>query len=43
MQVLGLLSSGLGPKGHATHNAPIFLRLEDHALLVGEKYCVSGP
>ena len=43
MRVLGLLSSGFGPKGHGTHNAPLFLRLEDHAFLVGEKYCVSGP
>ena len=40
---VGLLISGSGPKGHGTHNAPLFLRLEDHALLVEEKYYVSGP
>ena len=39
----GLLSSGFGPKGQGTHNAPIFLQLEDYALLVGEKYYVLGP
>ena len=40
---LGLSSSGSRPKGHGTHNAPLFFRLEDYALLVGEKYCVSRP
>ena len=24
-------------------NGPLFFRLEDYALLVGEKCCVSGP
>ena len=42
-RTLGLLSSGSGPKGHGTPNAPLFLRLEDYALLAEEKYCVSGP
>ena len=42
-QALGLLSSGPRPKGHSTHNALFFFRLEDYALLVGEEYCVSGP
>ena len=40
--MLGLLISRFGPKGQGTHNALIFLRLEDHALLVEEKYYVSG-
>ena len=40
-EAVGLLSSGFGPKGHDTHNAPLFLRLKGYALLVGEKYCVS--
>ena len=39
---LGLLISGYRPKGHGTHNALLFLRLEDHALLIEEKYHVSG-
>ena len=39
----GLLSSGYGPKGQGTHNAPLFLPLEDYALPVGEKYFVLGP
>ena len=43
MRELGLLISGPRLKGHGTHNAPIFLRLEDYALLVEEKYYVSGP
>ena len=41
--MLDPLSSGSGPKGHGTHNASIFLQLEDYALLVGEKHSVSGP
>ena len=41
--MLDQLSSGSGPKGHGTHNASLFLQLEDYALLVGEKHCVSGP
>ena len=41
--VLNLLISGFGPKGHGTHNAPLFLRMEDHALLVEKKYYVLGP
>ena len=32
-----------GPKGHGSHNAHFFLRLEDHCRLVEEKYYVSGP
>ena len=36
-QALGLLANGLGPRGHGTHNTPIFFRLEDYALLVEEK------
>ena len=44
MRSLSLLSSGSRPKGHDTHNAFLFFfQLEDYALLVGEKYCVSGP
>ena len=43
MRTLGLLTSGSRPKGHGTHNAPLFLRLEDYAFLVKEKYYVSGP
>ena len=43
MQALGLLIRGSRLKGHGTHNAPLFLRLEDHAFLVKEKYYVSGP
>ena len=39
---MGLLSSGFGPKGHGTHNAPLFLRMEGYALLVGKKYCVCN-
>ena len=39
----GPMSSGFGPKGHGTHNAPHFLRLEDYVLLVGENYSVLGP
>ena len=35
-------SSGFRPKGYSAHNAPLFLRLEDYAPLVDEKYCVSG-
>ena len=31
-QALGLLSSGSGPKGHGTHNDPLFLRLEEQNL-----------
>ena len=41
-QALGLLISGSGPIGHGTHHAPLFLRLEDYALLVEEKYSVLG-
>ena len=40
--MMDLLSSGSRRKGHGTHNAPFFPRLEDHALLIEEKYCVSG-
>ena len=36
-RVPGLLSSGSRPKCHDTHNAPIFLRLEDYTLPIGEK------
>ena len=43
MRALGILISGPRPKGHGTHNVSIFLRLEDYALLVEEKYYVSGP
>ena len=43
MQASSLLSSGFGPKGQGTHNAPIFLPLEDYTLPVGEKYYVLGP
>ena len=39
----GPIISGSKPKGHGTHNAPLFLLLEGHALLVKEKYYVLGP
>ena len=42
-RALGLLISEPGPKGHDTHNAPIFSLLEDRAPLVEEKYYVSRP
>ena len=37
----GPIEFGPRPKGHGTHNALFFFQLEDYALLVGEKYCVS--